>query len=236
MMKKMGISQQEIDATEVIIKTPEKEIVITNPQVSKVNMMGQQTFQVVGEIFSTFPEIEWLTTLYPLRWDEAGRAVHCSYSDGCDRRAFFRGEKLPGAGWYHRGWIQQESTFWRRSLWEHAGEYVDTSLQFAADFELWARFYQFAELYAIATPLGGFRKHKDQKTAHHVDDYVREAEEVLLRYGGCPYGKLESAIRSRLLQCLPWRFKHIAKRLGILCTYKVCMHEGRGGRWKILTV
>ena len=49
MMKKMGIAQQEIDAKEVIIKCEDKEIVITNPQVSKVNMMGQQTYQVVGE-------------------------------------------------------------------------------------------------------------------------------------------------------------------------------------------
>jgi|SRR3989338_4108432 len=50
MMRKMGISQQEIDATEVIIKTHEKEIVISNPQVSKVNMMGQETFQIIGNI------------------------------------------------------------------------------------------------------------------------------------------------------------------------------------------
>jgi len=61
MMKRMGIAQQEIDATEVIIKCPDKEIVITNPQVSKVNMMGQQTYQVVGEEhereISTAPEI-----------------------------------------------------------------------------------------------------------------------------------------------------------------------------------
>ena len=49
MMKRMGIKQQEIDATEVIIRTPEKEIYINNPQVSKVNMMGQETFQIVGE-------------------------------------------------------------------------------------------------------------------------------------------------------------------------------------------
>ncbi len=48
-MKRLGIQQQDIEATEVIIKTPEKEIVITNPQVAKVNMMGQQTYQVVGE-------------------------------------------------------------------------------------------------------------------------------------------------------------------------------------------
>ena len=50
MMRKMGISQQEINATEVIIKTREKELVISNPQVSKVNMMGQETFQIIGDI------------------------------------------------------------------------------------------------------------------------------------------------------------------------------------------
>ncbi|MBS3131472.1 nascent polypeptide-associated complex protein [Candidatus Woesearchaeota archaeon] len=50
MMRKMGIKQQEIDASEVIIRTPEKDIVITNPSVSKVNMMGQETFQISGNI------------------------------------------------------------------------------------------------------------------------------------------------------------------------------------------
>ncbi len=61
MMRKMGIQQQEIAATEVIIKTADKEIIITNPSVSKVNMMGQQTFQISGNIeereLSTSPEI-----------------------------------------------------------------------------------------------------------------------------------------------------------------------------------
>ena len=61
MMKRMGIQQTEIEATEVIIKTPEKELVITEPQVSKVNMMGQETIQIVGDIhereISTEPEI-----------------------------------------------------------------------------------------------------------------------------------------------------------------------------------
>ena len=48
-MKRMGIKQEEIEATEVIIKTQDSEIVILNPQVSKVNAMGQETYQVVGE-------------------------------------------------------------------------------------------------------------------------------------------------------------------------------------------
>lgn len=50
MMKRMGIQQVEIPATEVIIRTPEAELVITEPQVSKVNMMGQETLQVIGNI------------------------------------------------------------------------------------------------------------------------------------------------------------------------------------------
>ena len=61
MMKKMGIQQTEIDAIEVIIRTPEKELIIPNPQVSKVNMMGQETIQIVGDIHErelvTTPEI-----------------------------------------------------------------------------------------------------------------------------------------------------------------------------------
>lgn len=61
-MKRMGIKQQEIDdAEQVIIRCSEREIIIDNPQVSKVNMMGQDTFQVVGEIsereLSTAPDI-----------------------------------------------------------------------------------------------------------------------------------------------------------------------------------
>ena len=48
-MKRLGIQQEEIDAQEVIIKTPYKDLLIKNPHVSKVNMMGQETYQITGE-------------------------------------------------------------------------------------------------------------------------------------------------------------------------------------------
>jgi nascent polypeptide-associated complex subunit alpha len=47
-MQRMGIRSEDIAASEVIIRCADKEIVITNPSVSKVNMMGQNTYQVVG--------------------------------------------------------------------------------------------------------------------------------------------------------------------------------------------
>jgi len=61
MMKKMGIKQVDIEATQVIIKTADKDLIINNPSVQKVNMMGQETFQIAGELeeqaISEEPEI-----------------------------------------------------------------------------------------------------------------------------------------------------------------------------------
>ncbi len=48
--KKMGMQMESVPATEVIIKTEEKDIVIKNPQVSKIKMKGQETFQISGDI------------------------------------------------------------------------------------------------------------------------------------------------------------------------------------------
>lgn len=61
MMKQMGIQQVDVPASEVIIRSEGKDIIIQNPSVAKVNMMGQETFQISGEIHeqehSTSPEI-----------------------------------------------------------------------------------------------------------------------------------------------------------------------------------
>lgn len=50
MMKKLGIKQQDIEAQEVIIKTQSKSIIIKNPQVALIDMMGSKSFQITGEI------------------------------------------------------------------------------------------------------------------------------------------------------------------------------------------
>jgi len=61
MMKQLGIQQVDIPATEVIIKTKDKNIIVTNPSVAKVNMMGQETFQISGDFheeeISSVPDI-----------------------------------------------------------------------------------------------------------------------------------------------------------------------------------
>ena len=49
MMKQMGIDMQELDAEEVIIKTPDEELVFTDADVQRMDAQGQQTYTIVGE-------------------------------------------------------------------------------------------------------------------------------------------------------------------------------------------
>jgi len=49
-MAKMGISQEQIEAERVIIEKKDGNITIENPSVTKIDMQGQQNFQISGEI------------------------------------------------------------------------------------------------------------------------------------------------------------------------------------------
>ena len=178
-------------------------------------------FGVVSEIFAQLPEVEWLTTTTQIRWDATGRAVRTLHVPGYSKDGFRHGEYLPAKARYAVGWIQQESTFWRRSLWERAGAQVGRDYPLAGDFELWARFFRHAELYAVETPLGGFRFHGDQKTGGDRGDYVREAEAALAAHEG----RLRSPCRSFL------------RRHGLLkSNAPVIRHNRRENRWDVARI
>lgn len=191
-------------------------------------------FAVISDIFATLPQVEWITTLHPLNWDESGRAVTCTQFPGFNRKAFLKGINLPRMGWHAHNYIQQESTFWRRSLWERAGGYIDSSLKMAADFELWARFWQYGVLYGVSVPLGGFRVHASQKTASGLDQYRLEAKSVLEKYNGRPFGRLESFLRSRFWpQLMPQGFGSFLTSLGLMYVGENIVRNPRKQRWEI---
>jgi glycosyltransferase involved in cell wall biosynthesis len=175
-------------------------------------------FAVVAEIFERLPEVQWLTTTTQIRWDSLGRPVRTLHVPGYSRAGFRRGEYLPIPGAYALGWIQQESTFWRRSLWEKAGAQVGAGYPLAGDFELWARFFEHAELYAVEAPLGGFRFHGEQKTGGDRADYLAEAERALLAHGGRRHGFVSRLLRRRGFVQQP---------------AKLVRHNRRSGEWKI---
>jgi hypothetical protein len=186
----------------------------------------------VGEVFALHPEIEWLTTLRPLSWDTRGIAINCGQEWGYTREGFFRGEHLPECGWHSRCWIQQESTFWRRSLWERAGGKLDTDFKLAGDFELWSRFYKTAELYGISVPLGGYRLHEGQKLASQFEAYLKEASRALMLHGGRPPSRFNEFAMSKLARFMASLQKRYDNRLARgKATRHVVNHHGRGKSW-----
>ena len=51
MMKQMGISQEDIPASKVIIEKEDGgKITISNPSVAKIKAQGQESFQITGEV------------------------------------------------------------------------------------------------------------------------------------------------------------------------------------------
>jgi glycosyltransferase involved in cell wall biosynthesis len=127
---------------------------------------------VVGSVFRDLPQVEWLTGR-PVLFSEEGMTVEVGAVPRWSRERF-----LKGANRY----IQQESTFWRRSLWQRAGARVDDARRIAADFELWVRFFRHAQLYSVDALIGGFRSHsdsiglQDMAACHRVHDQIVAAE------------------------------------------------------------
>ncbi|HEY7130079.1 MAG TPA: glycosyltransferase family 2 protein [Nitrospira sp.] len=196
---------------------------------------------VVAEIFSSFPEIEWITSMHPVSWNLHGQAVAVDFTGGFSRHAFVRGANFPAPGSYGRRWIQQESTFWRRSLWERAGGRLDTALGMAADFELWARFYDHTELFGVQALLGGFRSHGAQRSVLCRDRYMSEAAQVLRAKGAWPTGRIEKftreiswkILRQYSLASLPNYLQMLLFRTRICCPARAVVWSGK--EWEIIT-
>ncbi|PJJ10964.1 glycosyltransferase involved in cell wall biosynthesis [Flavobacterium sp. 1] len=124
-----------------------------------------KAFFSIAEIFK-FNEVNWLQGI-PSTFDEMGRTVDVS--------GIKRWSKLD----YYLGnfeWIQQESVFWRRSLWEKSGSKIDVEMKYAGDLELWLRFFRYEKLFVTSALLGGFRQRaKGQLSLEFLDQYMEEA-------------------------------------------------------------
>ena len=134
-------------------------------------------FKTVGTIFHQFPHVSWLTTLDQLVWSKQGFCAAIKTMPGYSRQAFLDGQYCSNKE-DALGFIQQESTFWRKSLWESVGG-IREKFKLAGDFDLWVRFYQHTELFGVASPLGGFRIHENNRSTTQIKTYIEEAAQAL---------------------------------------------------------
>jgi glycosyltransferase involved in cell wall biosynthesis len=137
--------------------------------ISATDLLHAGSLFVVGGVFRQFPEVEWITGR-PTGFNDDGMAVEVLKLRQWSRMPF-----LAGANRY----IQQESTFWRRSLWDRAGGRVDDSRSKASDFELWVRFFRYAKLYPVDALIGGFRSHPDSLGLQNLEECHRIQEEII---------------------------------------------------------
>lgn len=184
------------------------------------------TLQRVAEIFAALPQVEWISTLNPILTDSAGIPISGGLYRGFNGRAFFKGEYVTTTDWYSVGYIMQEGTFWRRSLWERAGGRINTDFRLAGDFELWARFFQHADLYGVMLPLAMFRTHPAQRS-RDLDVYLADAVRALRHHGGAPRRPLASLLR-RYGRYLP---RPLAMRLGLRYAYPIIQFDREADQW-----
>jgi len=155
--------------------------------------------KTVADIFTQLPQVDWITANHASTCNVEGDFDAVHIHKAFERESFYRGANLNNARWtYGRGFIQQESTFWRRSLWERAGGQLNTTYKLAGDFELWARFFKHSDLYGVEAMLGMFRNQPEQRSVVHRGEYLREAERALEQHGGERYGPIEAKFRQHI--------------------------------------
>ncbi len=90
----------------------------------------------------------------------------------------------PPTNYYLRHYccIAQETTYWRRSVWEKLGA-LDETLQFAMDYEYWLRAIREGYRFQLVPHyLGGFRDYADNKSSSWIDVYNRDLAVLYQRY------------------------------------------------------
>lgn len=149
-------------------------------------------FKVVGEVFAMFPQVEWIVGFNSL-WNDRGDMIGASR---CPKNQY---DYLLG----NYAWIQQESVFWRRSLWDRAGGRIDQGYRFMVDGELWSRFFQHAELYSLDCVLGGYRMHAENRGKLNHETCRTEMHRAIASLrANCPPEVLRRAGRLRFIHRL----------------------------------
>lgn len=189
------------------------------------DMHHRKSLVTVAELFAALPGINWImgaNTFY----DEAGKMFVPDPDMFYHRWSKWRMYDLDGR------FIQQESVFWRRSLWEKAGGYVDAGLSLAGDADLWLRFFRHDRLYTTTLMLSGFRVRRSQKSKDNFKEYVAELKMLVdreIKLGNAGYYLFFMRVIRFIAKLIPvMKLKHrlIYKAMGI--TPKLTYSPGTG--------
>lgn len=182
------------------------------------------TLSVVNEIFNSFKEVDWIIGS-PTYINEKGQCSSCSSMQPVYPQMYVKN------GWFRSylgGYLQQESMFWRRSLWNKV-QGLDLSLSFASDFKLWTEFAKHADPVSISIPLAAFRHRPGkQRSSYGRDIYESEVANVCNKLPNAPIIWDYIAKRGVRERCLC--------RLGIWKKGRVIGYSKDSSTWNLRTM
>ncbi|EOR93987.1 Glycosyl transferase, family 2 [Arcticibacter svalbardensis MN12-7] len=157
------------------------------------DMYHRKCLFTVSAIFNSFPELKWLTG-YNTFFNEEGQVFTYDNEPYQQRWSKWRMYALKGK------FIQQESVFWKRTLWEKAGAKINVQYTLAADLDLWMRFFRHERLYSCAFMLAGFRfRRENQKSNQQRGEYMEQVEQIVGREKDINKDALNSFMRQLMI-------------------------------------
>lgn len=157
----------------------------------------------IANIFQDNPEVEWFTGM----------------ASTINSRSEIFNSKLRLKNKYDfliGDWkvIQQESTFFRRSLWKKAGGKLIEN-KWAFDTELWTRFFPLTTHYHVNTPIGAYRKGQQSQSIYDAQTFLVHNKNHITKFKNKANNglKLEAKIYKFL--------KRLSPILGLIKGYKL---------------
>jgi glycosyltransferase involved in cell wall biosynthesis len=156
-------------------------------------------FSTVAQIFSDHQSILWIASL-PAQANEYAAITNAStlvrpyYREYIARHCYqYRYRR------YGITWIQQDTVFWRKELWDQSKGLNGIKAKYAADFYLWANFAKHADLVLVKSLFSCYRYHGNQITAT-PELYTNE---VIKPSSPPPQGLVMLNVLHRLLSLFP---------------------------------
>jgi len=131
------------------------------------NILLPKSLFTIAEIFSQLKKVDWITGI-------------ATAIDGQSKIVRIRFNKKSVYDYLIGNWpvIQQESTFWRRGLWNETGGKLK-NIPLVFDMELWTRFFLKTNHYHVNTVLGSYRKIPSALSVKNKDKLRQYADKLI---------------------------------------------------------
>lgn len=132
------------------------------------------TFSFVNKIFSSYNDVNWISGI-PSYMNDQGEIY------GMNNTIPTRPTNFIKNGWFRNklfGYLQQEGMFWRKTVYDEI-DGIDINYKLAADFDLWTRMANNAELISVGISLAIFRVHQNSRSKVFIQEYENEVSRIV---------------------------------------------------------